>query len=584
LLEAYRAATGGDAWLHVRGITLQGRVEAGGSPGTFTEVIDHQNGFTKRSIQTGPLQDLSGYDGAPWVAQNGIVTQIDLPALIADANTRAFERRDGWWDRPPATTVAMAATPPSSGAGADVITLVPNGGSPVDIWLDPATHLIMRTVEHQDGGDVTTLYADWRDIEGVRIPFRRDETDASGGHTLYQIMSAQIQAQAPNRASLHRPVAEPHGTMTEGAATINFRFTATDHGHIVAPATVDGHHADLIFDTGAANYFTPEAASRLGLITAGGVNLAGVSGGGVNGGFAKVSQISIGAADLKNEAVIVGPLPFVAKHPRAGMDIDGLTGFEFLAAFRTTIDYAAKTIRFAQLGGPPEQQGVTIPFLSDEHDVYVEAQIEGTKGLFRVDTGDGGGVTVFKPFADRHGLFATGGRTNIDAGGLGGTLHTKEFNEGHLILAGTSFDSVPVKLAEANAGSFASKSLAGNLGAALLGRFRITFDYQARTLTFQPAANARQPFPTSNAGLSVTQSRPDRLEVLAVQPGSPAFRANIRPGDAIVQINAASVAREKLGVFDLLPLLSGSRAINMTIDRNGILTGATISPEPSLAH
>ncbi len=581
VLDAYKAATGGAAWSQVTILDLKGRFEAGASPGTFTEIIDHRSGTFKRAIETGPLEDLAGYDGAPWVAQNGIVTQIDLPALIADAQTRAYAMRDGWWDRPATAQIAMP--PAAQTASAEMVAITPRAGSPINVWFDRTTHLITRTITHEDGGEVTTLYADWRRVKDIKLPFRREEIDPGGDHTVYQVESAQMRPAASPDGELARPASEPHGTLASATAATKFRFTAMDHGHIVTPATVDGRPVQLIFDTGAANYFTPQAAKRLGLITGGGVNLSGVSGGGVSGGFANAAEIKIGGAGLRNEAVIVGPLPFVATHPRAGMDIDGLTGFEFLAAFRTTIDYDARTLSFTPLGAPAPRGGVTVPFFSDEHNIYVKARIDTATGLFRLDTGDGGGVTVFKNFADRNGLFAAGGRSSIAAGGLGGTLRTWEYTGAHFTLAGTTFENMPVTVADARSGSFASNSLAGNLGAAVLGRFKLTFDYQARSIALQPGANATRPFQANHAGLSVTQTRADRLDVLSVQPDSAAFRSGIRPGDAILYINGRSVVGEGLGVFDLTPLLAGPHALDLTLDRKGRSIRVEILPDRSQA-
>jgi hypothetical protein len=332
---------------------------------------------------------------------------------------------------------------------------------------------------------------------------------------------------------------------------------------------VDGRPVTLIFDTGAANYFPPATATRLGLVTGGGVNLAGVAGGGGGGGFARAGEVAIGAAALKDEAVIVGPLPYVATHPRAGMDVDGLTGFEFLAEFRTTIDYAARTLSFTPFDTPAQREGLTLPFLGDEHDIYVEATIDGATGLFRLDTGDSGGVTVFRTFADAHGLFQTGGHASVDAGGLGGALKTREFVGTAFTLAGLTLADPPVTVSEATSGSFASRSLAGNLGSGVLGRYRITFDYHARTLTFLAGADAHRSFRKNHPGLSLTQNGPNQLEVLAVPPSSPAAAAGILAGDAITEVDSAAVSAHKIGVFDLYRLLSADKAFTLTVVRAG---------------
>ena len=299
------------------------------------------------------------------------------------------------------------------------------------------------------------------------------------------------------------------------------------------------------------------------------MNVAGVAGGGGGGGFARAREIAIGAAVLKDEAVIVGPLPYVATHPRAGMDVDGLTGYEFLAEFRTTIDYAARTLSFAAFDVPAPRAGLTLPFLGDEHDIYVAATIDGATGLFRVDTGDRGGITVFRTFADAHGLFQAGGRAGLEAGGLGGALKTREFLARAFTLAGLTLADPPVTVSEASSGSFASRTLAGNLGSGVLGRYRITFDYHARTLTFLPGPDAHRSFGKNHTDLSLTQTGPNQLQVLAVTPNSPAAAAGILPGDTVTQVNGAAVGQQRIGVFDLYRLLCADKPFTLTIVRGG---------------
>jgi hypothetical protein len=569
LFSAERQAVGGDAWLRIGAVHLEGVVDAGDAPGTFTELVDHRSGQQRLEVRTGPLRALSGFDGHPWVAQNGIVTPIDLPSLVADAETQAFAARDGWWLS--LNTAGMRSLAPQQDAGDtfDVVEVTPAHGSAVDVWFNRATHLITRTVAHTDGGELRTSYEDWRSVGEVRLPFRRVETDPTGERTIYSVHSASLEPSIRPQA-LARPQPQPHGVIAGGAATsVAFLFDAFDHGHIVVPARVNGRPVTLIFDTGAANYFPPATATRLGLVTGGGVNLAGVAGAGGGGGFARAGEVAIGAAGLKDEAVIVGPLPYVANHPRAGMEVDGLTGYEFLAEFRTTIDYAARTLSFTAFDSPAQRAGVTLPFLGDEHDIFVEATIDGATGLFRLDTGDRGGVTVFRTFADAHGLFQTGGRASVEAGGLGGALRTREFVGTAFTLAGLTLADLPVTVSEATSGSFASRSLAGNLGSGVLDRYRITFDYHARTLTFLAAPDAHRAPGTSHPGLSLTQHGPNQLEVLAVTPGSPAAAAGILAGDAITEVEGAPVSARKVGVFDLYRLLSADKAFTLTVIRSG---------------
>ncbi|HTZ70890.1 MAG TPA: PDZ domain-containing protein, partial [Acetobacteraceae bacterium] len=175
-----------------------------------------------------------------------------------------------------------------------------------------------------------------------------------------------------------------------------------------------------------------------------------------------------------------------------------------------------------------------------------------------------------------HGLFRKGGRANLTAGGVGGALATREFTGDNFTFAGLALANVPVTVSEAKSGAFVSRSLAGNLGAAVLGRFRITFDERARSLTLVPTADAHAPFRVDRSGVSLTQHGPDRIEVLAVAPGSPAATAGLRVGDAITAVNGETVAARQLGVFDVLPLLSGAKSLRLTVTRGALVVRVAI--------
>ena len=163
-------------------------------------------------------------------------------------------------------------------------------------------------------------------------------------------------------------------------------------------------------------------------------------------------------------------------------------GFEFLAEFRTTIDYPAQTISFAEFGQPaPNDAGTTVPFYSDGHSIYIEAEVDGHRGLFRLDTGDGGTVTLFAAFAKRNDLYQGIGENVISGAGVGGKVRARKVTLSSFKLAGTDFRELPANLSQNKAGTFASRTLAGSLGGGVLRCYRITFDYPARFLTFQAA-------------------------------------------------------------------------------------------------
>jgi predicted aspartyl protease len=578
LFQAEKTAVGGEAWRRATAIRFSGKIIAGGAPGSFTETIDHRNGHSRLVVDTGSLHDESGFDGAIWDKQNGIVTLADLPSLLDDAETQAFVNRDGWWSRSDVSEMKLLASQMNAGSLIYGVEVTPAKGSPIDVWLDHKTHLIVRTIAHTDRGDQTTTYSDWRQVGSVRLPFRQVQTDAVGAETTLELSSATVEEKLAANA-LGRPAMEPHGLITEDASTsIPFQLTGDGRGHIIVAATINGKPSAVLFDSGAANYFVPEAAQEFRLTTTGGLNIGGVGIGHTEGGFARVNEISLGAARLHDEAVIVGPLPYVATHPRKSIVVDGLVGFEFLSEFRTTIDYAKRTLTFAPFQDTTPLNGVRLPYASDGHNIYVKATVDGASGWFRLDTGDGGTLSVFRTFAANHKLFQTGGHSKISSGGVGGTVPTHEFPNETFTIAGTTFNHVPVSVSDTHAGAFASRSLAGNLGTGILSRFRITFDYRAHTLTFLPNPNAGAPFRSDRTGLSLTQDDEREITVLSVMAGSPAGNAGVLAEDAIVGVNDVSVPEQKLGVYDLDPLRYGTEPLRLTIRRRGRTLTITIVP------
>ena len=192
LFQAERAAVGGEAWTRIAAIRLSGQIVAGDAPGTFTELIDHRSGHSLLVVQTGSLHDESGFDGAIWNKQNGMVTRVDLPSLLADAETRAFLKRDGWWSSE-VCGMKLLPSPTDAESPIDRIQVTPAGGTPIDVWLDVKTHLIVQTVAHANAGDQITVYSDWRQVGSVRLPFRQVQTDERGATTTFSVSSASVE-------------------------------------------------------------------------------------------------------------------------------------------------------------------------------------------------------------------------------------------------------------------------------------------------------------------------------------------------------------------------------------------------------
>jgi hypothetical protein len=384
-----------------------------------------------------------------------------------------------------------------------------------------------------------------------------------------------------------RPKPVSSGRIAGGSAGTAPFALSDDPGEILVRVAIGKRSTRVMFDSGAGNYLIPQAAARLKLRTAGGLPMEGVGNGSVNASLASVGTIALGNAQLLDQHVVVAPLPYVFYHQRYGLGINGLVGSEFLQAFRTTFDFDARTITFTPFAVPPSAPAgaVVEPIYSDGAHAYVEASVDGVRGLYLLDTGDNGDITVFRQFAAAHGLFRGKGVPYLSIGGVGGHLGYERYRATTFALGGGTMHQPPVAVSEASAGAFASRSVAGNIGLRVISRYRVTFDFRNNTVTFVPRSGVDARFAQDRVGISVTQEGPASFTVLSIVPGGPAAQAGLKPGDAIVAVNGHDVAREQLGTDDLRPYFIGAKPFTLTTKApDGSEHGAVIHPRDLLPY
>jgi len=87
-------------------------------------------------------------------------------------------------------TVTLAGKEKVGDRDADVLIYEPTSGFPTRFFIDAATHLVLKVVARievpQMGVDVeqTTSFADYRDVDGVKLPFRLQITSSVQNFTI----------------------------------------------------------------------------------------------------------------------------------------------------------------------------------------------------------------------------------------------------------------------------------------------------------------------------------------------------------------------------------------------------------------
>ncbi|WP_052216161.1 aspartyl protease family protein [Sphingomonas sp. ERG5] len=325
-------------------------------------------------------------------------------------------------------------------------------------------------------------------------------------------------------------------------------------GHVYVDVEINGKGPfHFLFDTGASNVLTPEAAKRLGLPVRNNVDVTG-TGGTQAAGSTMVDSLQLGGVTLANQTFYVLDLPPGASDE---VPVDGLIGFEVLDRFPVRLDYAGATLTLytgkdARYTGPAAPARLSFRGRTPQ----IDGKVDGIDGRFTIDTGSTGSLTLSAPFVTDHDL-ATHyhARTRVmSARGIGGPVYAL-LARAELLDLGTATAKRPVTfLSQQRAGTSARKDTAGNIGFGVLRQFTIFFDYPRKQIYFQPNADWGQPDLADRSGLRLERS--DQAFAIAfVAKGSPADAAGLKAGDHIVTVNAAPSSTQTLE--DVRKLLKG---------------------------
>ena len=450
------------------GLIVFGTKDEGGGIDAFEKIVDFNTGFERIVEMQGVSAGERGYDRQYWSSGNGTLAIADLAPEMADRTAERWLLQNIARLKPPPGKWAMAVQRP--------------GASPISLTFDPATRLPAAAVIESDFGPVRFTFSGWRGTGAELYPYRIERLSDVGEKTIYQAHSVRSLASI-DPALLRRPSVAAARRPLKGATVVPFK-TSGRSTHMLVDAMVDGRVGQFVFDTGAANIFTVPAAKARNITAKGGINIAGVGEGSVGAGFTQVASVKLGDAELADQSFVIIPpiFPDVDGKPSP---TEGLLGYEYFAHYVTTIDYKASALTFRN-AVPSDQGGIRLPFTSNGHGIFVQATVNGRSGWFGIDTGDGGGVTLFPAFAAANGLKYDPTTVKTAGGGVGGGVQEARGTVSRFELGGLTADNFPVRFALNSKGAFASRYLAGNLGGRILSCYRMTLDHDRHLLWLEP--------------------------------------------------------------------------------------------------
>ena len=216
--------------------------------------------------------------------------------------------------------------------------------------------------------------------------------------------------------------------------------------------------------------------------------------------FANHTTLMFAGVNLGNQTVATLPLDWFSRE--LGRSVDGFLGSNIFQNYVVEIDYANQVLRLhdpATFSYSGSGQRLPLQFLWDNiPSVQAEVMAQdgrAIQGTFLIDSGATAAVWLTRAFSDAHPEFLSAEETievpNVVA--VGGELSARV---GRLpaVRLGTFEISMPLTQFSQNAsGILATPNLAGIIGAQMLQRFTVIFDYTHREMILEPNEHFSEP-------------------------------------------------------------------------------------------
>ena len=464
-----------------------------------------------------------------------------------------------------------------------VLQIKPAGGRPLEYYIDKSTFLPARIEVAKREGVTSTYLEDWRDADGIKVPFTyRQVEEDPGNNGVIKVEDVRV-----NGAIAAQTFAKP------ASNTRDFRF-ARGRNSASVPFDRSGNTIFLqarmnnsaplwfILDTGSgASVIDARRARALKLKTSGKVQ-ATVTGGSTELYFTNGVNFTLPGVKLLNQSV--ASINFGPELTQLKPNFGGVLGYDFISRFVVEIDYAKKTINLFdpqtyKYDGPGQHVPLTvetIPFAK----AVVQMNGESVEGEFEIDTGFDGATLFNRAFVSANKSLQPSKQGPVSSrvgGGQGLKTESVTARIDGLTFGGVEFKNVITHFNMEEVGNATSKETAGLIGHEILRRFKVILDYSRQEMILEPNVHVSEPFEENMSGieLDAVGTRRVSFKVAGVGEGSPAEAADIRKGDTLVAIDGKPASSFSLEDINALFRQDG-KEYSLTLRRGSKIVNAKI--------
>jgi hypothetical protein len=526
-------------------------ISAVGLTGTGSEWINLRDGRFAESTNLGPFVSLDGFDGrVAWNAdQTHLVWNTGGDSGRASEINQAYLTSYALWQpQMGGAVVSWLGEKTAGGTAFDVLSITPRGSLvPFELWFDRTTHLPARAFFVNGFTAATLTFSDYRKAGGLNVPYAT-HTDSSDGNNSDATITRVTLDPPDAEVALARPQTQPTDFSIQNGKTSTVIPVALHENHVYIDVTLNGkgpYH--FIFDTGGANIVDPAVAKEIGALGSGSAQGSGVGSQTEGVSFGKVAKLQVGDAVLTDQLFAIAPTR-MGFGVSAGRPVDGLIGWEVLARYVTTFDYAGKTVTLSLPGSTSAPAGAhAIPFVFYGTQPQIACTIDGVPAECAIDTGARDTVSFMAPFTAAHPQIvpATLSAPGINGFGVGGPAIGRLGRVASIGMGDFTLTNLVADYSSQTQGAFAAPFVGANIGGNLLRRFTVTFDYPNGTMALVPNVALNEPDVYERSGLFLIR-RGGVTVVADSRPGTPAASAGIAKGDAIASVDGSPASSMSL--------------------------------------
>ncbi|SFE64320.1 aspartyl protease family protein [Thermoflexibacter ruber] len=266
---------------------------------------------------------------------------------------------------------------------------------------------------------------------------------------------------------------------------------------------------------------------------------------------------------------------------KLGMRIHGILGYDMFKNFVVDINYERKELLLRHHSRfKIKKKDNVIPISVEEGKPYVKAKIMSDDNNWVdvkliVDTGASHALSL-DIFSNANIRLPSKIRDAYLGRGLNGDIRGKIGRIKSFHLGGFELDNILTSFPDSASLRHVvdvAERRNGNVGAEILKRFHLTFDYLNQRMIVRPNAYFKKPFVYNMSGIEISTPVPGLpLYVISdIEEDSPAERAGLKKGDQLLYLNNKLAFQYSLNEIIALFQSKAGRKIVISVQRNGVV-------------